>query len=537
MKDRACPWTRAAHRRGQELATLARFTRDLPRFLARPLDLDRAARIVGRRLKQREARFLATAERAIHGYPRSPYLRLLRAAGCELGELRTLVGREGLEGALAVLERAGVYVTFDELKGRAEAVRGSARFRFAAEQFDNPLAARHLGLLTGGTRGASVRVGRGLPWIAEIALHTGLALRAHGVHRPEHAVWMIAPAPQMLVPAKLGQPVAAWFCPLAALPARTRLGFAFLAGLSRLAGQPLPGPRFATLDDAARVVGWLDARLRRGRQICMVTYVSSAVRLAVAAHEGDVSLAGLTFMTGGEPITPARRRAIERAGARVLGTYVFTEAGRAAYGCAAPLAADDVHVATDRFAVGTRERAVGNGMGTVDAIVFTTLHPEAPVVLLNAEPGDYGVLERRACGCGLGGLGWRTHLREIRSFEKLTGEGMTFATTDLAHILEDVLPARFGGTSLDYQLVEVEGEHGILRMVLLASPSIGAVDEGRLKAALLEELRRDGQLERWGAELWHSAGTIEVHRRPPIATGAGKVFPFQLIRAEQVAEP
>ena len=36
-------------------------------------------------------------------------------------------------------------------------------------------------------------------------------------------------------------------------------------------------------------------------------------------------------------------------------------------------------------------------------------------------------IEQRPCGCLLGALGLTTHLSEIRSFEKLTGAGMTFA--------------------------------------------------------------------------------------------------------------
>jgi hypothetical protein len=57
-------------------------------------------------------------------------------------------------------------------------------------------------------------------------------------------------------------------------------------------------------------------------------------------------------------------------------------------------------------------------------------------------------------------LGWTTHLRDIRSQEKLTAGGMTFLDTDLIRVLEEVLPARFGGAPTDYQLVEEEAEEG-----------------------------------------------------------------------------
>ena len=40
------------------------------------------------------------------------------SAGCELGDLETLVAQEGLEGTLARLLESGVYLTFDEFKDR-----------------------------------------------------------------------------------------------------------------------------------------------------------------------------------------------------------------------------------------------------------------------------------------------------------------------------------------------------------------------------------------------------------------------------------
>jgi hypothetical protein len=105
------------------------------------------------------------AERAIYGHRRSPYLQLLRAAGCEFGDLKALVDKEGLERALSRLVEAGVFVTFDEFKGRKEAVRGSQRFIFVEDDFDNPHLSPHFEARSGGTRG-SQHVGE-----KRIALH------------------------------------------------------------------------------------------------------------------------------------------------------------------------------------------------------------------------------------------------------------------------------------------------------------------------------------------------------------------------------
>src|SRR5688572_25074891 len=89
----------AAHQAGM----LARLTRDLPIFLRHPVTFARAAAKVQEQLRFREQRFLAVVERGIFANPRSPYLWLLRQAGCESGDLRKLVRELGLEGALAQL--------------------------------------------------------------------------------------------------------------------------------------------------------------------------------------------------------------------------------------------------------------------------------------------------------------------------------------------------------------------------------------------------------------------------------------------------
>lgn len=66
------------------------------------------------------------------------------------------------------------------------------------------------------------------------------------------------------------------------------------------------------------------------------------------------------------------------------------------------------------------------------------------------ESGDYGRVFERACGCPLEGAGFKTHLSNIRSYEKLTSESVTFLGSALFELLEDLLPARFGGQIADY---------------------------------------------------------------------------------------
>ena len=66
--------------------------------------------------------------------------------------------------------------------------------------------------------------------------------------------------------------------------------------------------------------------------------------------------------------------------------------------------------------------------------------------------------------------GWTRHLRDVRSFEKLTSAGMTFLDVDVIRILDETLPARFGGVPGQYQLVEEERPDGRPRVRLLVHP-------------------------------------------------------------------
>lgn len=200
--------------------------------------------------------------------------------------------------------------------------------------------------------------------------------------------------------------------------------------------------------------------------------------------------------------------------------------------CATPEAIDDVHLLADRYALTQRSRPIGEHGPTVDALALTSLGLLSPKVLLNAETGDYAAVETRDCGCALGTLGMRTHLSDVRSFEKLTGEGMTFVRSNLVRIVEEILPDQFGGTSADFQLVEHEAPDGLARLALRVAPSVGAVDEAELRATLFRALAQDGDLERYMSSFWQRAQTLVIERKPPIVTRAGKVLPFQLSRLE-----
>ncbi len=507
---------------------LARLVRDTRAFLGTPMGPEQARTILQQQLRDRAGRFLDVARETIFAYPRSPYRALLHEAGCTFDDLRQLVIREGLEGALSALAAAGVYVTFDEFKGRKPAVRGSRRLHFTDADFDSPRVAPHFEATSGGTRGAPTSVKMSLAFVADQAAATAVALDAHGLGAHAHAIWLVAGAVPLFTYAKLGRPPLAWFSTMRHMPFRMTAGARVLAALGRAQGCRLPQPVFHDLADPAGLVSWLRHATQDGTPVCVTTYASSAVRVCVAAAEQGVSLDRVGFVTIGEPYTEAKRRLTAAVGARTLVRYAFTEGGVVGYGCADPREADDLHLLANALALVGRSRAVGDSDVRVDAFLVTSLLADAPKVLLNVEPGDYGRVERRPCACPLGAAGLTTHLASVRSFEKLSSEGMTFVRSDLLRVLEEVLPQRFGGTSADYQVVEAENRNGISQVSLIVSPAIGRIDEDAAREALLGELERDGGQER--VRTWRRAGTVRVARQWPIATKAGKILPFHLVR-------
>jgi hypothetical protein len=361
-------------------------------------------------------------------------------------------------------------------------------------------------------------------------MSVAVVLEAHGVRRPSQAFWWPVPVAWILGAAKLDHPATGWFYPVHPLPPVVRWAARYLALVGWLAGCPVPRPERGDADALERVLAWLKTQLASDRPLVLWGIPSAGVRLASAASAAGLGLHALTFMVGGEPMTEARRQQMEAAGAHVITVYSSVELGGMSYSCATPSASDDVHLMTDRFAVVQRPRPTTAGGPSVDALLFTTLSPAAGRIALNTESGDYARVGDRDCGCLLGELGLRTHLSEIRSFEKVTGEGTSFARANLERILEQVLPGRFGGTSVDYQLAEEEAGGGAAKLVLRISPSVGELDEVLARTALLEEIGRGGLINQYHAGLWRDADSVEIRRETPVASRVGKVLPFQLLQ-------
>jgi hypothetical protein len=515
-----------------------RFASGLRSFLRHTLTLDEALAIVRRRLAEREMNFVRLVRRGIFGYPRSPYLPLLQAAGCQIGDVEHMVRSAGLEGTLHALRDAGVFVTFEEFKGRAPIVRNGRLIEVKARDFRNPYLISSYQAETSGSTGAGARVDIDLDNLAAQASQILIAQHAHGVAYLPTAVWR-SPLPDgsgianILRSARFGNVPEKWFSPIAdqdLKPAlRFRLATPGIVALARLYGRPLPSPERVTMDQAAVVARWAVAT-RKARGGCVVrAHVSMSLRVCLAAQEEGLDLSGVTFISGGEPPTPAKVNAITRTGAGWLPVYISSDVGCIGAGCAQPVDGNDLHLFKDGVAVIQSERQVPGCDTPVPAFCFTSLLPSAPTLLLNVESDDYGVIETRRCGCPLEACGLTEHIREIRSFNKLTGEGVTLVGSDMVRILEEVLPARFGGSPLDYQLLEEEDDLGRTRLHLVVSPAIRIDDEAMVVETVLGALRKCTVAGDLAAAIWSQAGTLRVRRAAPVWTARGKFMPFRRI--------
>lgn len=516
--------------------TVPHITSDLQRFLRYPLTLEQARAAVRRRLRQRERSFLRLMQHTVYGNPRSPYRALLQHVGIAFGDLTQLVARDGLEATLGHLYEAGVHVTPEEFKGRRPIRRPGLELQIDPHDFDNPLAARHFVVRTGGSHGPALSVPVDLRRFTHEAATTVHAFReGFGLRERPIAAWRGVPPvnsgiKMILSYAKIGLKVERWFAQnkLPETPdAAASIQFTRdVLDAARSLGCPLPEPEYVHQDDAVIIARWLADCRAAGRPAQLDTNASSGVRLCLAALDHDLDISGSFFRLGGEPYTEAKAAVIHRAGCRAASHYSSTEAGCIGAACAAPEHVDEVHLLTDKLAV--LQRAVpNNSVGSSEedgALVITTVLPSVGKIMLNVGIGDCGEIGRRDCGCPLGALGLNLHAWHLRSFEKITSEGLSYLRGDLVPLVEQILPERFGGNATDYQLVEVE-DGGMPFVEIVVSPRVGPVEVAALSGAVYDWLRtRPG--EQFMADFWHDANTVRVVRCAPYATSAAKVLPL-----------
>ncbi|MFI5167674.1 MAG: hypothetical protein ACHQQS_13735 [Thermoanaerobaculales bacterium] len=499
------------------------------------MSLAEAEATVRQRLASRPASFLRVLRENVFAAPASPYRAIFAAAGCTAADVEEMVAERGLEATLEALRAAGVFVAFEEFKGRAPIVRAGREIPVSPTSFDNPFLGQYYRGTTSGSTGAGTRISIDLDHIRATTPSGMLALAANGLAHAPTAIFRatlpsVAGMSSVLRSVVAGNPTRRWFSPLSRTDVRPsplgRVATEYILSLGRLAGVPLPRPELVREEDLAMVARWA-AQMVEEEGSCLVrSHVSNLLRVALAARDAGIDLAGVTLWGGGEPPTLAKVREITRSGARFRPTYYISELGAIGLPCARPASGDDLHLMADTLTVIQHPHPLPGSEVTVDALYYTALLPTAPRLMLNVESDDSGTLERRTCGCPLESYGFPLHVREIRSYRKLTGEGVTLLGSDMIRILEEVLPARFGGTPLDFQLVEEEDSGGFTRLVLRVHPRLTVLDEDEAVGALMDALGNGDANSDHTRAIWQKAHSLRVRREPPRWTAQGKFMPL-----------
>jgi hypothetical protein len=493
---------------------------------------------IQRLYREREKNFLALVRAAVFSNPSHPYAQMFRLAGCDYRDLELSIANNGLEGTLLELRRAGVFLSHEEFKGKEAIVRSGRHIPCAAGSFRNPLASSGLMSVSGGSRSSGTRTPKSTEARRHAEAWRWLHQREWGTEgRVVMSLYPILPSTIFLTSGlaqyRMGNPWRRWFSPSAQRAAFSlhRLATVALVLLARLHGAYLPLPDFLKENDFSPAARWIAGCKRRGSSCAVWGFTSPAVRVVASALELGLDIAGTIFITGGEALSGPKRAMFEKAQTEAFATYYISEVGCIGVACRAMPAVNSVHVHQDEVAVIGWPMRLASFDTEVNALLFTTLLPFAPHVLINAEMGDGGALAPASCDCTFSRLGFRTVISGIYSYSKLTGQGVTLAGTDILRLLEEALPARFGGRPGDYQLVEQEGA-AQTQLTLRVSPSTGVRSPEAVRDWFLSQIRGcyGGTL---AAQTWRQSGGIQVVIEEPLATMSGKILPLFLARAAE----
>jgi hypothetical protein len=491
-------------------------------------------------LARRELSFLDNLEVALGPNPDNPYSKLLKHAGIGLRDVRESVLRNGLEPTLEKLHDNGVYVSLDEFKGRVPIRRGSLSIEVGSHDFDNPLARKHFETRTGGSRSTGTRLFIDLDLLERDAGYVHHQMDMFGLYGRPLFVWCsAAPAlsgiSEVLRCAKLGVAPQRWFAQ--GIPSlrdrswRHAMVTRYVVHAARASGCPIPAPEKLSLGDAWVAAEALAEARKRGERPVLRANSSTAVRVCLAAEERGLDISGTTMRVSAEPFTPGKAAVVKRVVCTAASWYATGEAGIIGLPCSKPAEVDEVHLMADKLAMIRRERQIAPGRSVL-VNVYSTLVASSPKLMLNFVSDDYAAVGERPCGCPLEGLGYTTHMHTIRSWEKLTSEGMSFIGHDLIRLIEEILPGKFGGTPADYQFVEDERD-GLPKVDLLVSPRVGPVDAEAVLSTVLGFLDDTQGAQTRRADPWRQANTVSVVRREPIATASSKVLALHVMRGKQ----
>ena len=520
----------------QEAVYYSRMVRGIRQLLRQPVVADPLAALRWN-LEHREEHFLRLARRIVFSNPRHPYCEMFRMAGCSAEDLAAEVGGNGLERTLQKLYEAGVYLTHDEFKGKTPLVRSGREIPCGPKTLLNPLVRGGMVSSSSGSRSGGTMTAKSTEFQVYRDVHHHLLRREFELAaRTAVQVCPILPSATglnyNLRCIRAGQKPAKWFAQSGHFrdEGHYRLLTHCIVHSARLMGAPLPLPDYLPENDFSPAARWIAERKRERLSCVMVSFVSPAVRVASAALDAGLDIAGTLFLVGGEALTDAKRAAIEAAGCEVYPRYVVSEVGSIGNACRRMRTGNSVHVRRDAVAVISRRRRAPLSDIEVNSLMFTNLLPFASRFLINAEMDDAGNLEPVDCDCEFGRAGLNLRVGDIFSYGKLTGQGITLMGGDILRILENALPQRFGGAPGDYQLVEYDGARQA-QLELRISPRVAAAPPAAVRDFLLGEIRGcfGGAL---ASRLWTHSGGFEAVVAEPFATRSGKVLSLHLLGAK-----
>jgi hypothetical protein len=520
---------------GNTLALIA----SLRKFFRDPLTIERAEEEIRNGLQTREKRFLEVMRARVYERPNSPYLKLLKVAGCDFVDLQTHVQSHGLERTLEHLANEGVYLTSEEFKGKKEIVRGALSFRVCARDFGPERQLPGFVTQSSGSNNQPTATLNPIEWITTQNSSVGFALKSHDLLSGGHAVYDgILPGAGgilfLLNLAKLGIKADRWFA--RQMPFNNWLEgcyFSLMTHLIVLAGKAFgpgfPRPELVDLQNPEIIVRWVEGRRRAGNSCVIRAVASNAARIAKRSLQMGCALDGTTFVVSGEPLTKAKAEMIRQAGAEAVPVYGYSGPFYVGLGCAKPAYVDEMHVDRNMFAVINHPKPIEQN-SSIHPLLLTTLYSSTPSLQLNVANGDYAELQERDCGCALEKVGFSLHLHDLRSYEKFTSEGMNYFYGDLFELFEKQLPSEFGGGPGDYQLVEEEDNDGQTRLTLLVHPDVGDLNEEKLLSRLQQNLAQGSWNNRFMSKVWQNAGTVSVRRGTPHGSARGKILPLHINR-------
>lgn len=517
-----------------------RITAGVSDYVRRPQPASREQAIRDQ-LETREKGWLELVRRAVFERQGHPYEQLFRMAGCEYGDLEKTVLSDGLEEALAQLHRAGVYVTHDEFKGKKPIERSGREIDRGDSPFENPFASGWLETRSSGSRSGGTTSAVNTAQMLHREAYYHLSFLEWGFYqRVNFAVRPILPSGAG-INSNLGYArnrcdVARWF----AIGGHEynslhyRLLTSYLVGLARMHGIRMPYPSFLPPNDFTPVARAMAKHQSEGRSCSVQGVASTGVRVARAALDKGLDISKTLFVSSGEALTEPKRRVIESTGAEIRITYWISEIGPIGMSCN-HMTGSCVHLFSDSVAVVSHRRKAPFSDVDVNSLLFTTLLPESAHLLINVEMDDSGIIEKTSCDCQFSRVGLRHQIREIGSFGKLTGQGMTLVGSDIVQVLEEFLPGRFGGGPGDYQLVEQDGESQTQLTLRVSSRATLASTEA-VKEYFMKRLEAcyGGRL---ASRVWSHTNGFNVVQAEPISNRAGKVAVLHLLAGAQEPVP